>query len=417
MKILLSTLGSRGDFQPYLALALGLQRAGHRVALAAPATFTDWIQSYGVTAAPVRFNPQAVMQQLGKGRGGLRTLTAMLHLLKDGMQDAQDQIWDAVREAEYVIQSATGMGVMEAAEARGTPGAFAYLFPFAPTRAWPMFWLPFRASPGGLYNLLTHHLMTHLLWQVGGAMANAWRRKLGLKPWRSAHESLAWARKLRLPFLYGYSPSLLPKPADWDDLQQVTGYWFLDPPPGWRAPADLQRFLDGGPPPVYIGFGSMNAEDPERHTRLALRALELSGQRGLLLTGWGGLARSASSDNVHVVENAPHEWLFPRVAAVVHHGGAGTTAAALRAGVPGVLTPFGGDQIAWADIVARAGAGPRAVGIRRLTAERLAAAIERAVNDPTMRARAAALGETIRAEDGVARAVEVIERHAAQSAP
>ncbi len=416
MKILIVTLGSRGDVQPYLALAVGLQQAGHSVTLAAPATFADWIRSYGVAAEPVRFNPQAAMQQLGKGRGGLRTLTAILRLLRDGMADAQAQVWEAAQKTDYFIQSATGMGVLEAADAFGRPGAFAYLYPFAPTRAWPMFWLPFRWSAGRQYNWLTHHLMLHLLWQVGGRMANAWRRKLGLPGWRWAQDSLARARTLGVPFLYGYSPSLLPKPADWDDHQHVTGYWFLDPEPGWQPPADLLRFLEAGPPPVYLGFGSMNAEDPERHTRLALRALELSGQRGLLLTGWGGLARPAepgATDRVHSVDNVPHAWLFPRLAAVVHHGGAGTTAATLRAGVPGILTPFGGDQIAWADLVGQAGVSPRATGIQRLTPERLAAAIGQAVNDPALRARAAALGQAIRAEDGVARAVEIIERHGA----
>jgi UDP:flavonoid glycosyltransferase YjiC (YdhE family) len=225
---------------------------------------------------------------------------------------------------------------------------------------------------------------------------------------------MAHGRTAGTPWLCGFSTHVLPKPADWDEHQHVTGYWFLDEQPGWQPPEELKRFLDSGPPPVYIGFGSMAHEDPERQTHLALRALELSGQRGVLLTGWGGLTRQAMPSNVLVVEDVPHAWLFPRMAAVVHHGGAGTTAEGLRAGVPNIITAFApNDQPAWADRVVKLGVGPRVPGIKGLTAEKLAKAIRMAVNDPTMRARAAALGEKIRAENGIARAVEVIERHAA----
>jgi UDP:flavonoid glycosyltransferase YjiC (YdhE family) len=181
------------------------------------------------------------------------------------------------------------------------------------------------------------------------------------------------------------------------------------------ARAGVGAFLESGPPPIYIGFGSMGHGNPEHTTRLALRALELSGQRGLLLTGWGGLTRQTTTSNVFVVEDVPHAWLFPRVAAVVHHGGAGTTGMGLRAGVPNIVVPFASvDQVAWAERVDTLGVGPRAPRISRLTAEELAEAITVAVNDAALRARAAALGAAIRAEDGIARAVEIIERQAAR---
>jgi UDP:flavonoid glycosyltransferase YjiC (YdhE family) len=283
-----------------------------------------------------------------------------------------------------------------------------------PTRAFPMFWLPFRFSLGGSYNYLTHTLIQRVLWGgMGGPTTNKWRTRLGLPRWRSEAEMHNYARRLGTPSLYGYSPSVLPKPPDWDEYQHVAGYWFLDAQPNWEPPADLLRFLESGPPPVYVGFGSLSHENPERQTRLALRALELTGQRGALLTGWGGMTRLSAPPNVFFVDNVPHAWLFPRMAAVVHHGGAGTTGAGLRAGVPNIITPFGGDQVAWADLVVKLGVGPRAPGIKQLTAEKLAEAINSAVNDSALRARAAALGGKIRSENGVARAVEVIERHAA----
>lgn len=256
--------------------------------------------------------------------------------------------------------------------------------------------------------------MHRILWLTLGGPTNQWRAsRLDLPPWRSFAEMHNSRRPFGTPWLFPYSPSVLPKPPDWEAHHHVTGYWFLDSPTDWQPPADLLRFLESGPPPVYIGFGSMSHEDPERLTRQALRALELSGQRGVLSTGWGGVTRFAASSNVFYVDDVPHAWLFPRMGAVVHHGGAGTTSAGLRAGVPSIITPFAGDQHAWAGLVAQLGVGPRAVPIKKLSAEKLAEAIHTAMNDAALRARAAALGEKIRAENGVARAVEVIERHSA----
>jgi len=414
MKITLVTLGSRGDVQPYVALAVGLQKAGHTATLVAPATFAEWIHSYGVAVEPVRFNPQAVMQELGKGRGGWRTVGALLNALKAGMQESQTQVWQAAQQCDYFIQSATGLGALEVAAARGIPSAFAYLFPMTATREWPMIWFPWRFSLGGQYNLFTHSLMMNLLWLVGGNMANTWRKQLGLKPWRSYTESQNYARQLGAPHLHGYSAHVLPKPADWDAHQNITGYWFLEAPAAWQPPSDLLEFLENGPPPMYIGFGSMNLQAGAQKTQHILRALELSGQRGLLLTGWGGLSQRTAPPNVHFMDDAPHAWLFPRMAAVMHHGGAGSTGAGLRAGVPSLITPFAGDQRVWAERVVKLGVGPRAPQHRQLTAEKLAKVIQAAVHDSALRARAAALGQKIRAEDGVARAVELIERHAGE---
>jgi len=412
MKILIATLGSRGDVQPYLALAVGLQRAGHRVTLTAPQTFAGWIQSYGVDVAPVQFNPQEAMQKLGQTGGGLRSLNAMLKIVREGMTAAQADVWQAAQDTDFFIQSATGMGAMETAALRGIPAAFAYLFPFAPTRSFPMFWLPFRFSLGGGYNLLTHKLMARLLWRFGGSLNNQWRGRLGLKPWRSEREMFAYARALKTPFLYGYSPSLLPPPADWDEQQQVTGYWFLSAAADWQPPAALAQFLADGSPPVYVGFGSTRLKNAERQTRVVLEALALSGQRAVLSTGWGGLAQGSAPANIFFVADVPHDWLFARVTAVVHHGGAGTTSAGLRAGIPSIIAPFGGDQWSWADLVVKAGVGLRVGSGQRIRAKQLAAAMETVITDPTLRQRANAFGDAIRAENGIARAIQLIENHA-----
>lgn len=419
MKILLCALGSRGDVQPFLALAVGLQQAGHQPTLAAPATFTDWIEAHRVAAHPLSFNPQDVvthpdLQALAGSRNVVRQMRLMRSLVTPGMVRALDDYWRAVPAADFIIQTGTGLGGVEAATVHHLPLALAFLQPFAPTRAFPSFFLPLRFSLGRGYNWLTHYALAQVIWLALGAGLNQWRRKLGLIPLRSFPELLTLAKRWGSPTLYGYSPSVLPRPADWDANQYPVGYWFLEPPPGWQPPAALVQFLESGPPPVYIGFGSMRDDHPERLTRTVLRALELSGQRGVLLTGWGGLQVQTAGPQVFFVDNVPHAWLLPRMAAVLHHGGAGTTAAGLRAGVPNLILPFALDQFAWADLVAKAGVGPRLPTGRRLTAEKLAEALRLAVNDPGLRARAAALGARIRAEDGLVRAVEIIERHAAQ---
>jgi sterol 3beta-glucosyltransferase len=421
MHIVITSFGVRGDLQPYLALAVGLQRAGHRVTLATSTDFTEWIESFGVTTHPTPHSMFALMRRpetraVLTGRNPLRQMRLFRETMRQ-LAASSEGLWAAIQDADLVIQSPTGTGALEAASQRSIPAVLAWPVPFAPTRAFPSFLLgPLRASQGMAYNRLTDALAHHLLWSsLGGPMTNPLRQKLGLRPWRSYAEMLAHGRRLGMPTLYGFSERVLPRPADWDELQHVTGYWFLEPPPGWSPQADpvLLRFLDRGPLPIYIGFGSMSLGTPEQQTQLALRALAMTGQRGVLLTGWGGLARQPATPDVCFVDDVLHAWLFPRMAAVVHHRGAGTTGAGLRAGVPNLIMSFGADQFAWAAQVVKLGVGPRVVPLKQVSADKLAQAINTAVHDQAMRGRAAALGEKIGAEDGVGAAVALIERHAA----
>jgi UDP:flavonoid glycosyltransferase YjiC (YdhE family) len=216
--------------------------------------------------------------------------------------------------------------------------------------------------------------------------------------------------------LYGFSPAVIAKPPDWGPRIHVTGYWFLDAAAAWRPPADLVAFLDEDPPPVYVGFGSMVNREPEATTALVLEALRQAQVRAVLVSGWGGLSPGDLPPTVYMLEAIPHAWLFPRVAAVVHHGGAGTTAAGLRAGVPSLIVPFFGDQFFWGARVAALGVGPPPIPRKELTVARLAQALQEVRGDEAMRRRAAMLGATIRSEDGVARAVEVISTVEAREA-
>ncbi len=214
-----------------------------------------------------------------------------------------------------------------------------------------------------------------------------------------------------MPVLYSFSEHVVPRPDDWPETTVATGYWFLEQDETWQPPAALVQFLAAGPPPVYVGFGSMAGKDPARLTRIVLDALEQSGQRGLLATGWGGLAVEDLPENLFAIDSAPHDWLFPRVSAVVHHGGAGTTAAGLRAGKPTLISPFMGDQPFWGQRVCEQGVGPKPIPQKQLSADALATAIHQLTHDQDMRQRATALGQKLRAENGVARAVAWIEEH------
>jgi sterol 3beta-glucosyltransferase len=418
MNITVSSHGARGDVQPYLALAVGLQQAGHQVTLATSYDYTDWIQAYGVQTHPTRFSMQESMQQpeiqaIMKSRNLVQQLRIFRRMMSQGAE-AMDDVWSAIQSADFVIQSPTSSGALEAAQIHGLPVALAYPVPFAPTREFPSLFLgAARFSLGAVYNRLTHAVMHLVLWKaMSGPMTNTLRKQLGLPTWRSFGQQRAFARRLGIPSLYGFSAYIIPRPADWDASQHITGYWFLDAPADWEPDPELLHFLESGPPPVYLGFGSVNLGDSEDRTRLILHALELSGQRGVVLTGWGGLTRLSAPPHIFFVDDVPHAWLFRRMAAVVHHGGAGTTGAGLRAGVPNIIIPVASDQYAWAERVVQLGLGPRAPDMKNVTADKLAQAINKAVNDSALRTRAAALGEKIRRENGIARAVEVIERHA-----
>jgi sterol 3beta-glucosyltransferase len=243
-------------------------------------------------------------------------------------------------------------------------------------------------------------------------VVNRWRREvLKLPPGPRSPSALVHTDGRPMPVLLGYSAHVFPRPADFPAQASVAGFWFLDQPADWSPSPELLAFLEAGPPPAYIGFGSMAGRNPERLTRAALEAVAAAGCRAVLATGWGGLTAAEAPAHVHFLEAVPHNGLFPQGAAVVHPGGAGTTGAGLRAGRTTVVCPLVGDQPFWGRRVAALGAGPAPLSKSTLTAERLAEAISTAVTDSAMRQRAEALGQRIRAEDGVARAIGYIHAH------
>jgi len=252
-------------------------------------------------------------------------------------------------------------------------------------------------------------VLEQVVWWTYGKVINRFRREtLGLPPQTARENAADWQS---LPVLLGYSPSVVPPPADWPSNVHTTGYWFLDDDAGWTPPARLLDFLAAGEPPVCIGFGSMGGRERGAWQRLLMEAIAKSGRRAIMLAGWAGLAGGDLPDSVLELEAAPHGWLFPRMAAVVHHGGAGTTAAAFRASVPQVVVPHLADQPFWGKRVQRLGVGPRPIPRPKLTLNNLSAAMRAAATDAGMQRRAADLSELVRGEDGVSAAVGLIENN------
>jgi sterol 3beta-glucosyltransferase len=417
MRIAIIAFGSRGDVEPYVALGKGLQNAGHVVRLVSHKNFQTFVTAYGLEFWPIASDAQEIAQsadmsgRLEKG-SFLSVMAQMAKEAERGALAGAEGGLAACRGMDLLLAGIGGLFVALAlADKLQIPLLQAYYIPFTPTRAYPSFLLPKLPSwLGGSFNRLSFHVTRQMMWQGFRPADKLARQKvLGLPPapfagpYHSKHLD-------GMPVLYGFSPSVIAPAADWDENTHVTGYWFLDAAHGWTPPPGLAEFLQAGPPPVYVGFGSMSNRNPEEIADLVVQALARTKQRGILLSGWNGLRTANVPDSVYTLESAPFSWLFARVAAVVHHGGAGTTACGLRAGIPSVITPFFGDQPFWGRRVAELGAGPDPVPFQKLTVERLAQAIHVAVTDQTMRARAAELGARIRAEDGVARAVAVIQQ-------
>ncbi len=411
MRIGIHTLGTRGDVQPYVALALGLKAAGHEVSLAAPAQFDSFVRAHNVEFAPLpgEFLELIETPEAKAAMGSSKGFAGGFKLMKQFrpiMLRLFDQEWAAARDfrPDILVYHPKAVVAPDIADLLRCQTVLASPLPgVTPTAAFPTPLLPF-ASLGPL-NRLSHSLMIGAGRTLFGRTLSRWRvDTLGLAPRTKRH---AWRG---VPTLYAFSAAVVPVPPEWGPDVLITGYWFLDDSEQWSPPPALAAFLAAGPPPVYVGFGSMPALDPANLATAVVEALTRSGQRGVLATGWGGLVADNVPDSIHVIEGAPHDRLFPLMSAVVHHGGAGTTAAGLRAGKPSVICPFFGDQPFWGRRVAELGAGPQPIALSDLTAERLAAAIREAVETPAIRARAEALGSAIRAEDGVGAAVRFIER-------
>lgn len=412
MRIVLLAWGSRGDVEPMLALGRGLTAAGHHVGVAATRDFAAAVTGAGLAYEPFDFVMAGLFDD-PDGRawlGGQSRQQAEFAAMRRVFAKVAEPMAAGVRSAaagyDVVLSGlATFDAARAACEALGRRHLHALLFPYVPS----------RDGRANVYSLLRQRtsslnwawtrLLTWSAYPMFARSGDLVRAQLGRPRGREREH---WRALLQTPTLVAVSPLVAPPPADRGPTVVHTGWW-VSPPAPFTPDANLAAFLAAGEPPVYAGFGSMAVTDPAPTSRLLVEAARRAGRRLILHRGHAGMGDDAAGDDLLAVDSVPHAWLFPRLAGVIHHGGAGTTAAALRAGVPQVAVPHFGDQPYWGRRVAELGVGLPPIPRRRLTSSELADRI-RGFGDQSLLRRAADFGKRLQGEDGVATAIEVIER-------
>jgi UDP:flavonoid glycosyltransferase YjiC (YdhE family) len=404
--------------EPLVALGAGLQVAGYQVRVATHPTFEGFVREAGLEFSLIdidleaHLNSDTFRETRESSRNPVRLFRNLARSVKPMLWQIATDSWRASQDADAILYTIGGFWFApHIGEKLQIPAIGAYPYPIGqPTHSFPNILISPRRNLGGPLNRLTHSTFDFLLWVPLRAPINQWRSEgLGLPPC-----GLAYPQEVRQqghPTLYGFSPAVIPKPPDWGEHIHITGYWFLDQKTGWEPPERLVEFLESGPPPLYVGFGSAGTQGPRETMALVLQALARTKQRGILLAQGGELDGADLPDTVLGIKSVPFDWLFPRVSAVIHHGGAGTTAAGLRAGVPTIIVPSFMDQPFWGQRVADMGLGPPPVPLKQLSASALEDSINTVLQDRGMRDRAAEIGAQVQREQGIASAIAVIDRH------
>jgi sterol 3beta-glucosyltransferase len=419
LHITILAVGSRGDVQPYCALGIGLKRAGHRVTVAANENFESFVREFDLEFAAIAPN----MQEFLQSKKGIRLIAGEKIKLEDEekrLRQQLDSAWVACQGSEVIIYTPLTNWGYHIAEKLEVPCLFASVLPLTPTGMFGF--LRFARTTNNplkkVINYASYLIAEFLYWQKYRKLLNEFRTKtlklsplpyLGRRFRRSTPANVS-----RIPVLYGFSSHVIPRPKDWPHWVHVTGYWFIDQGDTYEPPVDLEEFLGLKVKPLCFGFGSMTMPNPEYLTYYIVEALKKTHQGGVILSGWGKVGRRINvKDSLRVVavKDVPHDWLLPQVSAMVHHGGASTTAAVLRAGIPSVTVPFFADQPVWGERLMRIGVSPARIPYKKVSEKTLAAAIEVVLGDEVMQKKAQELGEKIRCEDGVANAVEAFHRH------
>ena len=423
MRITILTIGTLGDVQPYVALGVDLQAAGHRVKIATHEMFRKLIETHDLEYSPVTGNVKEAIQggdvreKLDKKRNTLAFFNAIRNAAEPLVEEALKQNIAACQNTDHVLVTPITLYMaFLICRKLDLPMTLCSVNPAGPTREYPNLmmpeipsWLP--RSGKNLYNAVSHLLVGKIAWHVQRPLLN--------KAWKNIfNESLPVGEPVSKFFnkkppliLNAYSEHVLPRPKDWIDCMQVTGYWYLKNQELFTAPKELTDFMNAGEPPVYIGFGSMNSSKIKsgKIMQIIAGALKLSGQRAVVLRDDPEKNILENHDAVYLTDHIPFDWLFPKMKAIVHHGGAGTCGDSFRSGVPTVLTPLISDQRFWAARVEQLGVGPKPIPWNGLTAQNLASSIKCAIQDKKMQQNAQELCQRINSEDGVLRAVELID--------
>ncbi|KAK6363189.1 Sterol 3-beta-glucosyltransferase [Orbilia blumenaviensis] len=411
------TIGSRGDVQPYIALCKGLMKEGHKARIATHAEFKDWVESHGIEFREVAGDPAELMRIcVENGMFTISFLKEAAGKFRTWIDELLSSAWAACQDSDVLIESPSAMAGIHIAEAMKIPYFRAFTMPWTRTRAYPHAFAVPDHKMGGAYNYFSYIMFDNVFWKAIASQVNRWRKKeLHLKS-----TSLDKMQPNKVPFLYNFSPHVVVPPLDFSDWIRVTGYWFLNEShSNFEPPSEMVEFMrkarEDGKPIVYIGFGSIVVADPQALTQTVVDAVVKAEVRCLLSKGWSDrLGRKDAStpeiplpDCILPIKATPHDWLFKHIDAAVHHGGAGTTGASLRAGLPTVISPFFGDQFFFGGRVEDLGVG---VCLKKLNVKTLAEAMWLATNSTRMIEKARKLGENIQAEDGVHTAIQAIYR-------
>ena len=420
MNIFIVTVGSRGDVQPYIALGKGLKEAGHDVTICTCSSFESFITEHGLNYGYMNddfiklIDSEAGRKAMESGINFFSLVKTMLTLLKQSKALTREMLkdsWNAAQAAkpDTIIFHPKAMAGSHIAEKLGIPAIIAVPVPLiVPTAEFVAIGFP-NLKLGGWYNKFSYQVL-HKGYHTYDDIINQFRQEvLGIDKLPKSTSPIQMADGKPIPVLHCYSELVSPRPKDWTNTTHITGYWFLDRKQDWQPPGELIDFLEAGEQPVYVGFGSMAGRNPQRLANIVIDALQKAKVRGIIATGWGGLNATNLPETIFKIDKVPHEWLFPRVSPVVHHGGAGTTAAGLHAGKPTIICPFIIDQPYWGERVYNLGVGSKPIPQKKLTAEKLAEAILEVTTNQVIRQNAENLGKKIRQEEGIKNAIAIIE--------
>ncbi|KAL7176175.1 hypothetical protein ACSBR2_029686 [Camellia fascicularis] len=423
LKIAIIVVGTRGDVQPFLAVARRLQEFGHHVRLATHVNFSTFVKSAGIDFYPLGGDPRVLAGFMARNKGLIPSAPGEISIQRKQLKAIIESLLPACTEpdvdtgepfrAQAIIANPPAYGHAHVAEALAVPLHIFFTMPWTPTYEFPH---PLARVPQSAGYWLSYIVVDLLIWWgIRGYINDFRKRNLKLAP--IAYFSLYRGSVSHLPTAYMWSPHVMPKPSDWGPQVDVVGYCFLNLGSKYQPPEEFVQWIQKGPQPIYIGFGSMPLEDPKKTTDIILEALKSTGQRGIICRGWGDLGTLPEvSDTVFPLEDCPHDWLFPQCLAVVHHGGAGTTATGLRAGCPTTIVPFFGDQFFWGERIYEKGLGPAPIPISQLNVETLSDAVQFMLQ-PEVKSRAMEIAKLIENEDGVAAAVDAFHRHLPSELP
>ncbi|KAL8170202.1 hypothetical protein V2J09_022006 [Rumex salicifolius] len=408
LQIVMLIVGTRGDVQPFVAIGKRLQDYGHRVRLATHANFKDFVLTAGLEFF--------ALGDMVKNKGFLPSGPSEIPIQRNQMKDIIYSLLPACSDpdesgvpfkADAIIANPPAYGHTHVAEALKVPIHIFFTMPWTPTSEFPHPLSRVKQTAG--YRI-SYQIVDSLIWLGIRDMINDVRKKkLKLRP--VTYLSGSQGSDSQVPHGYIWSPHLVPKPKDWGPKIDVVGFCFLDLASNYEPPPSLVEWLESGEKPIYIGFGSLPVEEPQKMTEIIVEALQKTGQRGIINKGWGGLGELAKpKDFVYLLDNCPHDWLFPRCAAVVHHGGAGTTAAGLKAACPTTIVPFFGDQPFWGDRVHARGVGPPPIPVDEFALDKLIDSINFMLK-PEVKENAMELSLAMQNEDGVTGAVKAFLKH------